>query len=102
MNSVWLCCDNVYSACSSKKDYSRSIPYFGVFTDDPARIALRISRPKTPFVPAPIHLSTFENDLVDFGTETDGFSDRSPSGDMDDEMNLQDSSSCPDAADSFF
>jgi hypothetical protein len=73
-----------------------------VFTDHPARIAHRLVRPKTPFVPAPIHLPTSEDNLVDFDTVADAFSDRSPSGDMDDVQDFPASGFFPDAAGSFF
>jgi hypothetical protein len=52
MESVWLS-EIGCSTQSSKMTFSRSSPCLGVFTDEPRKIARRLARPKTPFVPAP-------------------------------------------------
>jgi hypothetical protein len=51
MESVWLS-ENGFSKHSNKMMFSRS-PFLGVFTDEPRKLARRLVRPKTPFVPAP-------------------------------------------------
>jgi hypothetical protein len=56
MQSVWMQVDKPRrerNPGSSRMGFSRSVPYLGVFTDEPAKIVRRLGRPKTPFVPAP-------------------------------------------------
>jgi hypothetical protein len=57
MNSVWLCCDAEPSRLLQRRrstgTISQTAPVLGVFTDDPAIIARRMGRPRTPFVPSP-------------------------------------------------
>jgi hypothetical protein len=59
MDPIWLSCDVPPARSSrSRRQKSRSGPslYLGIFTADPAEIARRLPRPRTPFVPAPVPL----------------------------------------------
>jgi hypothetical protein len=48
--------------CAARRTkLSRPIPILGVFTDEPANIAPRLSRPKTPFLPALVQIHMPDN-----------------------------------------
>jgi hypothetical protein len=66
--SVWLCCkaESPRPAGNDAAMFSssHSLSYFGIFTDDPAAIAVRLGRPRTPFVPAPTHVLPWSEQWV--------------------------------------
>jgi hypothetical protein len=63
---------------ASKFTSSASVPYFGVFTDDPVIIAHRLGRPKTPFVPPPVRSVSCDGRWVDSDDATEAVGDSSP------------------------
>jgi hypothetical protein len=73
MDSIWLSCDAPRARrSSSRRQKSRSGPslYMGIFTEDPAEIARRLPRPRTPFVPAPVPMVPLNgkgDDALDLG-----------------------------------
>jgi hypothetical protein len=82
MNALWLGSEDEFTnptnGHSNKFASSRSVPFLGIFTDDPAMIARRLPRPKTPFVPAPIDLAQFGTQTLESEVATENFTDSPP------------------------